>query len=160
MTGRLAVLVLLPALALGACAAQTCNPSTAGFFSGIGCEVSGANAQNEQALQRTLGNARQELARQRAAAQAADAQRSVDEATLAAMQARLRDTARQDAQLRRQVEAARARQGADAAAVQRAQTELGGLEAARRAAATAPNPAAMEDVDRRRRAVMDAITAF
>jgi hypothetical protein len=153
-------LALLPLLALGACAAQNCNPSTAGFFDGIGCEVSGANSQNERALQNTLVNARTDLARQRAAAQAAGAQRSADEANLAAMQARLRDTARQDAQLRRQVDAARARQGAGAAGVVRAQTELDGLERARSAAAAAPSPGAMEDVERRRRAVTDALTSF
>jgi hypothetical protein len=146
-------LALLPLLALGACAAQNCNPSTADFFSGIGCEVSGANAQNEQALQRNLSNARLDLARQRADARAAAVQASSDQANLAALQARLRETARQEAQLRRQVDAARTRQGADAAAVQRATADLDALEAARRNAAAAPSPAAVEDVERRRRAL-------
>ena len=148
-------LALLPLLLFGACAAQNCDPATAGFFGGIGC--AGAFDQQEKVQQQQLNDARRNLAIQRAAADAAARDRAAAEANLASMQARLSDIQQQDVELRRRIDAARRRQGADTAAVQHAQAELDALEATRRRAAAAPDPAAVQELERRQRAVLDAI---
>ena len=151
-------LVLLPLLLLGACAAQNCDPATAGFFGGIGCGVSGSYDQREQGQQRALEAARRDLAVQRDAAVAAARDREAAEANLAGMHAELRNMQQQDADLRRRIDAARQRQSADTVAIQRAQADLDALERARARAAAAPNQAAVEDLERRRHALLDAIT--
>jgi len=151
-------LALLPLLLLGACAVQNCDPATAGFFGGIGCEVSGSYNQREGEQQRALEAARRDLGVQRAAADAAARDRAAAEANLAGMQAELRAMGQQDVALRRRIDAARQRQGADAAAIQRAQTQLDALEQQRARITAAPSSAAVQDLDRRRRALLEAIT--
>jgi len=151
-------LALLPLLLCGACTAQNCDPATAGFFNGIGCEVSGSYNQREQAQQAQLDAARRDLKAQRDAADTAARDRDAAEADLANMQAELRDIQQRNAALGRRIDAARQRQGADIAKIQRAQAELDELEHATARAAAAPNHAAMEEVDRRRKALLNAIT--
>ncbi len=148
-------LALLPLLLLGACATQNCDPATAGFLTGIGC--AGAFEQQDRAKEQQLQDARRNLAVQRAAADAAARDRAAAEADLAGMRAKLADIEQQDADLRQRLAAARRRQGADTAALQRAQHDLDALEASVHRAAAAPDPATVQDLQRRHDAVLDAI---
>ena len=115
-------------LGLAACTPQACDPSQAGFFSGIGCAASGSYATRSQAQQ-------VELSQQRAAAsqnfgQAQEEGARAREALLTRDQTRRRLAAvdGQNTQLRARLASARARGGADQARLDAAQSELDALQ--------------------------------
>lgn len=147
---------------LAACSAQNCDPMAAGFFSGIGCEASGAYAARQRAQTDQLAQARTNLYAQQAAARSAEAERITAQENLADMQARLAAVERDTAALRRRLDAARRRQGADLAAIAHAQADLDALDRdrTRAQASPTPDPAAVETIERRRAALLDAVTGM
>ncbi len=115
-------------LGLSACSAQQCDPSQAGFLSGIGCEASGSYAVRNQS-QRSI------LAQQNAVAlqnrvQAQNEGVHATQALVARDQARGRLAVidQQNAQLRTRLEVARARGGLDQARLIKAEAELDALQ--------------------------------
>ena len=121
-------LAALAALGLSACAPGQCDPSQAGFLSGIGCETSGSYATRSQYQQSALAQQNANTLQMRAAA--ADEGARANQAVLSRDQAqgRLSAVDRQTAQLRARLNAARARGGADQARLEAAQAELATLE--------------------------------
>lgn len=119
---------LAAVLGLAACAPQNCDPSQAGFFSGIGCEAGGAYTSRNQSQQSML--AQQNAAALTNRAQAQDEGYRANQALLTRDQARRRLGAidAQTAQLRRRLDAARARGGVDQARLGAAQSELDALQ--------------------------------
>ncbi len=114
-------------LGLAACTPQACDPSQAGFFSGIGCAASGSYATRSQYQQ-------VELAQQRAAAaqnfgQAQEEGARAREALLTRDQTRRRLAAvdGQNTQLRARLAATRAQGGVDQGRLDAAQAELDAL---------------------------------
>ena len=115
-------------LGLAACTPQACDPSQAGFFSGIGCAASGSYATRSQYQQ-------VELAQQRAAA-AQNRDKAQEEGARASQALLTRDQARrrlaavegQNTRLRARLAAARAQSGTDQGRLDAAQAELDALE--------------------------------
>lgn len=145
-------------LGLAACTPQQCDPSQAGFFSGIGCAASGSYATRNQYQQVELGQQRANAALSRDQAQDAGARAS--QAMLTRDQARRRLVAvdRQTAQLRAHLNAARARGDVDQARLGEAQAELDALQRQRAAlprGATEEDMRALEGRERRLRDQLD-----
>ena len=151
-----AVLAASALLALAACTPQQCDPSQAGFFSGIGCAASGSYATRNQYQQ-------VELAQQRAVAaqgrdQAQDAGARASQAMLTRDQARRRLAAvdQQTAQLRARLNAARTRGGVDQARLNDAQAELDALQRQRATLQPgAADPQTMREMEERGRRARD-----
>ena len=148
--------VPLTALALLAgCAPGSCDPSQAGFLSGIGCEASGAYTTRHNAQVASLAESRA------AALQGqADAGQAQDQATSAQMalgerQRRLRQINSQNAVLSRRLSALRATNGADQGQLGRAQAQLAELN--RRSAVTPATASAadLRDVEQKQRELAD-----
>jgi chromosome segregation ATPase len=146
--------VLLPLLLAAGCATPNCDPRNAGFFDGLGNEASGCYARNQQRQEQELAAARADLARQRAATAAAQADAAAATRDLAAMQERLNAVAAESHTMRGRIAAARARQNADLAAVQRAQDQVDALARDVSRARAAPNPAAVQELERRRQELL------
>lgn len=132
-------------LGLAACTPQQCDPSQAGFFSGIGCAASGSYATRNQYQQVELGQQRAAAAQSRDQAQDAGARASQALLTRDQSRQRLGALDQQTAQLRARLNAARARGGVDQVRLNDAQSELDALQ--RQRAALARN-ATDEDVRR------------
>ena len=115
-------------LGLAACTPQQCDPSQAGFFSGIGCAASGSYATRNQYQQVEL--AQQRTAALQGRAQAQDEGARASQAVLTRDQARRRLSTvdQQNAQLRTRLNAARARGGVDRVRLDDAQAELDALQ--------------------------------
>jgi chromosome segregation ATPase len=129
LSSQAAAIVMLTALA--ACSPADCDPSRAELFTGIGCAASGSYAARETGLRNGLAAAQaNELERQaqanQAASDAANAQRELTRKRdqLAMLDGRLNA-------LKRELDAARRRQGVDQDALHRAQAELAALQARR-----------------------------
>jgi len=149
-----AVLAAGALLGLAACTPQQCDPSQAGFFSGIGCAASGSYATRNQALPGELPKPRAAAMQGRDQAQGEGARAS--QALLTRDQARRRLVAadQQTAQLRARLTAARARGGVDQARLNDAQAELDALQRQRaglQRGATDEDLRALEDHQRRLR---------
>ena len=149
-----AVLAAGALLGLAACTPQQCDPSQAGFFSGIGCAASGSYATRSQYQQVELAQQRAAAAQSRDQAQGEGARAS--EALVTRDQARRRLVAadQQTAQLRARLTAARARGGVDQARLNDAQAELDALQRQRavlQRGATEEDLRALEDHQRRLR---------
>lgn len=131
------------ALLLGACAPGQCDPSQAGFLSGIGCETGGSYRVRNQVQQSTLAQQNDNALQARAAAQ--DEQSRATDAVLTRDQARRRlNTVDQQArQLRARLNAARRRGTVDQVRLDQAQQELDGLQRQR---AQVPGQATDEQV--------------
>lgn len=140
-------------LGLAACTPQQCDPSQAGFFSGIGCAASGSYATRNQYQQVELSQQRAAAEQSRDQAQGEGARAS--QALLTRDQARRRLVAvdQQTTQLRARLAAARSRGGVDQARLNDAQAELDGLQRQRAAlqgrGATDEDIRALEDHQRR-----------
>ena len=91
-----ALLAGVTLLGLAACTPQQCDPSQAGFFSGIGCAASGSYATRNQYQQTELAQQRGAAAQSRDQAQDAGARAS--QAVLTRDQARQRLGDQHDAQ--------------------------------------------------------------
>lgn len=113
---------------LAACSAQQCDPSQAGFLSGVGCEASGSYTTRNQYQQSQLAQQNAAALQNRAAAQDEGARAS--QALLTRDQARRRLGAidQQTAQLRARLNAARSRGGVDQVRLGEAQAELDALQ--------------------------------
>jgi chromosome segregation ATPase len=149
----LAGLTLALALTLSGCATADCDPATAGFFGGIGCEASGGFDARQAAKDQELAAARaQALAAKQDADQAATDQ-AAETRALADRRARLADLDASNARLRREVNAARARTDAQRRALDAARAQLAELEAHRRALPPGDDAAlrALEDEERKKR---------
>ena len=149
-----AVLAAGALLGLAACTPQQCDPSQAGFFSGIGCAASGSYATRSQYQQVELAQQHAAAAQSRDQAQGEGARAS--QALLTRDQARQRLTAadRQTAQLRARLTAARARGSVDQARLNDTQAELDALQRQRavlQRGATEEDLRALEDHQQRLR---------
>lgn len=113
---------------LAGCAPGQCDPSQAGFLSGIGCEASGSFTSRNQTQQTVLMQQNSNALQQRAAA--IDEGSRANQALLSRDQARRRLGAvdRETAQLRARLNAARAGGRTDAGRLDAAQVELAALE--------------------------------
>ena len=145
---------------LVACTPQQCDPSQAGFLSGIGCAASGSYAARNQSQRSDLAQQSAVAAQSRDQAQHEGARAS--EALLSRDQARRRlgTVDQQTAQLRTRLGAARARGGVDLARLNAAQLELDDLQ---RQSARLQSGASEEDVralEARRRRINDQISAI
>lgn len=145
-------LTVMTLFGLAACSPQQCDPSQAGFFSGIGCAASGSYAARNQYQQSEL--AQQNTAASQNRAQAQDEGARASQALLTRDQARRRLGAvdQQTAQLRTRLNAARARGDISQIRLSDAQTELDALQRERaglRGAATDEQVRALEDHERR-----------
>ena len=155
MTQTMQKLALLGLLALSACTPQACDPSQAGFLSGIGCEASGSYGVRNQAQQSALAQQNAALLQNRAAASNEGARAS--QALISRDQARRRLSAvdSQTAQLRRRVQAAQARGNVDAGRLAAAQSELDSLQQERSAAGQAPTDDQVRALEAHRRRLQD-----
>ena len=158
MTGTrsTALLVTLAAtVSLGACSAQQCDPSRAGFLSGIGCEASGSYTVRNQGQQSDLAQQNAAALQNRAAAQTEGARAS--QALLSRDQARRRLGAvdAQTAQLRARLAAARASGAADVGRLNAAQAELDALQRQRRGLGNAASEADVRALEANRRRLAD-----
>jgi len=139
-------------LGLAACSPQQCDPSQAGFLSGLGCAASGSYATRNQYQQSEL--AQQSTAASQSRGQAQDEGARASQALLTRDQARQRLGAvdRQTAQLRTRLNAARVRGGVSQIRLSDAQAELDALQRERaglHGAATDEQIRALEDHGRR-----------
>jgi len=126
MAGRVVAVFGLAALA--GCTPADCDPTHAELFAGIGCATSGSYAARTVGLQNGLRAAEanqleQQARASRAAADEINAEHDLNRrrSELAMLDGRL-------AALRRQVDAARQRQGVDQDALNRAQASLAALQ--------------------------------
>jgi len=141
-------------LGLAACSPQQCDPSQAGFLSGIGCAASGSYAARNQNQQSELAQQSTAASQSRDQAQGEGARAS--QALLTRDQARQRLGAvdRQTAQLRARLNSARVRGGVSQIQLSDAQAELDALQRERaglHGAATDEQLRALEDHQRRLR---------
>ncbi len=155
--------VLLPLgalLGLAACTPQQCDPSQAGFLSGIGCAASGSYAARNQSQQYDLAQQSAVAAQNRDQAQYEGARAS--EALLSRDQARRRLGAldQQTAQLRTRLGVARARGGADQARLRAAQSELDDLQRQSARLQTGASEEQVRALEARRRRLNDQISAI
>lgn len=122
------VLALGAAALLAGCAPGQCDPSQAGFLSGMGCEASGSYGVRSQYQQSALAQQNTNALQMRAAA--SDEGARANQALLSRDQARGRLNAvdRQTSQLRARLNAARASGRADQSRLDAAQAELNALE--------------------------------
>ena len=114
-------------LGLAACTPQQCDPSQAGFFSGIGCAASGSYATRSQYQQVELAQQRAAAAQNRDQAQEEGARASQALLTRDQTRRRLAAVDGQNTQLRARLASARARGGVDQARLDAAQAELDAL---------------------------------
>lgn len=116
------------ALLLGACAPGQCDPSQAGFLSGIGCEAGGSYRVRNQVQQSALAQQNDSAFQARASAQAE--QSRATEAVLTRDQARrrLNTVDQQTKQLRARLNTARRQGTVDQVRLDQAQQELDGLQ--------------------------------
>jgi len=146
-------------LSLGACTPQACDPSQAGFLSGIGCEASGSYGVRNQYQRSTLAQQNAVALQNRADAlnegsRANQALLNRDEA-----RRRLATADRQTNELRARLNAARSR-GADQTQLNQAQAELAAIQQQRAGlagGATADQIRAYED---RQRRLLDNLSAI
>ena len=147
-----ALLVGSALVGLAACTPQQCDPSQAGFLSGIGCAASGSYATRNQYQRSELAQQNVVASQNRVEANYAGARAS--QALLTRDQARRRLTAidQQTAQLRTRLNAARARGDISQIRLSDAQAELNALQRERsslRGAATDEQVRALENHERR-----------
>lgn len=151
-------LTVVALFGLAACSPQQCDPSQAGFLSGLGCAASGSYAARNQYQQSEL--AQQTMAASRSRSQAQDEGARASQALVTRDQARRRLGAvdRQTAQLRAHFNAAHARGDLSQIRLSDAQAELNALQRERaglQGGATEEQLRALEDHERR---VMDQLT--
>ncbi len=142
-------------LGLAACTPQQCDPSQAGFFSGIGCAASGSYATRNQYQQVELSQQRAAAAQSRDQAQGEGARASQALVMRDQARRRLATVDQQNTRLRATLAAARTRGGVDQARLDAAQAELDGLQRQRAGlqgrGATEEDLRALEDHQRRLR---------
>ena len=147
-------------LGLAACTPQQCDPSQAGFFSGIGCAASGSYATRSQYQQVELSQQRAAATQSRDQAQYEGAQAS--QALLTRDQARRRLVAldQQTAQLRARLNAARTRGDVDQARLNNAQTELDALQRQRAVLGRSATDEDIRALENRERRLQDQVSGI
>ena len=153
---------MLGAALLGAtaCTPQACDPSQAGFFSGIGCEASGNYGVRHQYQESTL--AQQNAAALQSRAAAVNEGQRANEALISRDQARRRlaSSDRETAQLRARLAAARARGSVDQARLDQAQAEVAALQRQRAGLQNGGSPDQLRAYEERHRQLMDSLTGI
>ncbi len=142
---------LLAGIAVAGCSAQQCDPSQAGFLSGIGCEAGGSYRTRNQAQQSALAQENANALQARATAQ--DEQGRANQAVLSRDQARQRLGAvdRDTRALRARLASARARGTSDRGRLDAAQTELDSLQRQRSGLGTNATDAQVQALEAQRR---------
>ncbi len=141
-------------LGLAACSPQQCDPSQAGFLSGLGCAASGSYAARNQYQQSELAQQSTAASQSRDQAQGEGARASQALLTRDQTRRRLGAVDRQTAQLRTRLNAARVRGGVSQIRLSDAQAELDALQRERaglHGAATDEQLRVLEDHQRRLR---------
>jgi chromosome segregation ATPase len=140
---------------LAACSSPgACDPTRADLFTGIGCSVGGGYSTRTTDLVSQRDAAEQERLQQIAAEGQADTERAAAEQQLRDRQQRLATLRRQTTDMQRRLDAARQRQGADAAAVAHVQAELTALQQQQTALPAAPSDAEIRAVEQQRQQVL------
>lgn len=155
--GAVAALALL---GLAACTPQACDPSQAGFFSGIGCEASGSYGVRNQ-YQRSALAQESSLALQNRA-NAIDAGQRANDAILSRDEARRRLSSadRRTAQIRASLAAARNRRDVDQTRLDEAQSELARLQRDRTSLQRGASAEQIRAYEERQQRLNDSITGL
>lgn len=155
-----AAAVLAGLSGLAGCAPGACDPSQAGFLSGIGCEASGnyaiRNRYQQSALSQESANALQAHAaagEERSRASDALVTRDQARARLGAIDAETR-------RLRAHLAAARARGTAESSRLEAAQADLDALLQQRRQVTAGASDAELQALEARRRRAVEAISGI
>lgn len=156
----IAAAVLAGLSGLAGCAPGACDPSQAGFLSGIGCEASGnyatRNRYQQSALSQESANALQAHAaagEERSRASDALVTRDQARARLGAIDAETR-------RLRARLAAARARGTAESGRLEAAQADLDALLQQRRQVTAGASDAELQALEARRRRAVEAISGI
>ena len=147
-------------LGLSACSAQQCDPSQAGFLSGIGCEASGSFATRNQNQQAALAQQNAAALQGRAQAQSEGARASQALLTRDQARRRLGTFDQQTAQLRARLNAARARGSLDQVRLSDAQAELDALQRQRAGLQGAATEEQVRALDAQRRRLADQLSGI
>jgi chromosome segregation ATPase len=142
------IIALAAAAALAGCTTADCDPSRADLFSGIGCSASGRYAAREAGLRNDLAGAQANELEQQAHANAAAADAARAQSDLQAKRQAVAKLDRQLDSLKRQVAAARQRQGVDQASLGRAEADLAALQARREQVSPQSNDADLRALER------------
>ena len=147
-------------IGLAGCSPQACDPSQAGFFSGIGCEASGSFSTRNQYQRSTL--AQQNALALQNRADAIDEGSRANQALLNRDEARRRLSAadRQTAELRARLSAARGRGDVDGARLSQAQAELNALQRQRAGLAGGATAEQLRAYEERQRRLLDNLSAI
>ncbi len=147
-------------LATAGCSPQACDPSQAGFFSGIGCEASGSYGVRNQYQQSAL--AQQNAAALQSRAAAVDEGQRANEALISRDQARRRlaTSDRETQQLRGRLAAARQRGSVDQARLDQAQAEVDTLQRQRAGLQNGATADQLRAYEERHRRMMDSLTGI
>ncbi len=151
---------LAAVLAVPACAPGQCDPSQAGFLSGIGCEASGSYRTRNQVQQSALAQQNANALQARASAQ--DEGSRANEALLSRDQARRRlgGVDAQTRSLRQRLAAARSRGGVDRVRLDQAQNELDTLDRQRAGLNQGATEAQVQALEAQRRRAAEAVGAM
>ena len=146
--------VILASAGLAGCSAAACDPSQAGFISGIGCASSGAYSQRTQALQTQLTSSRSAALQERANAIEADQEASDSQVALADTRARLGAVDRQNAALAQRLAALRASNRVDQTRLANAQAQFDAISRRRATLAAAPDDGSVLDLQRQQQRLL------
>ena len=147
--------IILGAAALAGCATGNCDPSQAGFFSGMSCEASGAYTQRNVSQQQTLAQSRAAALQQRAAASEAQDDATQAQLTLDQRQRRLRALDVQNASLQRRLTALRANNQVDQSRLASVQVQLDALRRQRAAVQGAPDDASVRNMEQQQQRLLE-----
>ena len=148
MTVFRGIAALAAVAALGGCSAGACDPSQAGFLSGIGCEASGSYTQRNQAQQVSLAQSRAAALQERAGAAQAQDEAAGAEMALSERRRRLGAIEAQNAVLRRRLAALQGNNRVNQAQLASAQAQLNEISRHRASLAASPDPAGVRDLER------------
>jgi chromosome segregation ATPase len=153
MIARLAAALSLAALA--GCAAGSCDPSQAGFFSGIGCEASGAYGARNQMQRSALAQSRSQALQEEAGAGQAQSEAASAEASLNERRRQLDTLDRETASLRARLGRLRGSNRVDQGRLAVARAQLDELQRRRAALPASASEAQIEELERKRTALFD-----
>ena len=147
-------------LACAACTPQACDPSQAGFFSGIGCEASGSYGVRHNYQESTLAQQNAAALQNRAAA--IDEGQRANEALISRDDARRRlaSSDRETSQLRARLAAARARGSVSQARLDQAQAELDALQRQRAGLQNGATPDQLRAYQERHRQLLEDVSGI
>ena len=147
-------------LGLAACSAQQCDPSQAGFLSGIGCEASGSYTTRNQYQQSELGQRSADALQSRVRAQDEGARAGQAMVTRDQARQRLGAIDRQAIEFRARINAARARGTVDQVRLTEAQDQLDALQRQRTTLRGDATEAQLRNLEAQRRRVNDQLSGI